>query len=398
MTGFFVIFPFADEISEIIFNNEISGYLLKLAFISGCFQYYYLYFINILTAQGRANYVSFILVFHAINIAVLTYYFINWHDLTDLALIYANFIAFIISFVFSFLLNVSLFKIRLDFQHLYKSMKFAFPEIPSMAIGAIYSSFDKSLLSNYGGSTSIGNYEFGGRFASILKHFMDALSKSWGPFFMNNAEENSLSGKKRIVDTYYSLLFLFGFIGLVISFFSEEALILLTTEEFYKAKYLIPIFIIKMLFGGALSFLAINQIMYAGKLIYQFPVTIINVILNIALNIMLIPKYGAIGAVISTAVDTIIGSIIFLCLGEKAYPLLNGYKIIVKFFLLISLSLISLYVIFYFNFSIYLAFFIKLLIILIYSFLSLRIFFSNFSHLVADTRKLFRSLGISIFN
>mgnify|MGYP003763026129 CR=1 FL=1 len=57
-----------------------------------------------------------------------------------------------------------------------------------------------------------------------------------------------------------------------------------------------------------------RDFIFAKKLIFQLPVSIISIISNILLNIILIPRYGAIGAVVATAVSALIADSLLLYL------------------------------------------------------------------------------------
>ena len=78
--------------------------------------------------------------------------------------------------------------------------------------------------------------------ATILKIIMDAFGNSWAPLFMGKMSKGQEKDKNEIITKFYQMMYLFGLIALCITFFTEEALIVLTTKEFYVAKYIVPIF------------------------------------------------------------------------------------------------------------------------------------------------------------
>ena len=372
LSGIFIVYPYADWISLVIFSKSISGDLLQLSFLNGCIQYFYLYFSELLAARKKAKVVSFLLVMQAANVALLTLYFIVWESLTSTALIYALCISNFISLLLAFAMNIKLITFSFQLEKLITAIKFSYPETPGILMGILHSSFDKTMLANNRGPESVGYYEFGTKFSIILKHFMDAISRSWIPFFMENAQKNTQINNEIITKRFYELAFLFGAVGLTVSLFSEEALIVLTTEGFYRAKYLIPLLIISVLFG-TLGFLSVNQIMYAEKLIYNLPVSVLSLVVNLVLNIILIPKYGALGAVIATAITSIIASIVLLYLANKAYRLLHSYRRLILYMLLvIILSLLS-YPVIAADISLLYKIIMKVLLIVAYIFFAIRI-------------------------
>ena len=320
LVGMFILHPNSERISLYIFDNAISAKMVMWAFLNGCFNYLFIYFSHMLAAQKRAATATYNAIAHVLLNVILTTYFLLVHSYTYLAPIYAisitNFII-VISTVFT---NRNLFTWHFSVGRLKSAIFFSYPEVPNILIGLIYAAFDKGMLNKHTGLGSVGHYEFGTKFANFLKVFMDAINKSWAPFFMENAERREDDSKSIIVNRFYDLTFLFMFFGLGVAYFTEEALWILTTEDYHQAKYVTPLIIMYYLVG-ILGFLSVQQLMYAEKLIYMLPVTIVGVFSNVSLNIILIPIYGAIGAAIATASSSLVSSILLLWLANKVYPL-----------------------------------------------------------------------------
>ena len=103
-------------------------------------------------------------------------------------------------------------------------------------------------------------------------------------------------------------------------------------------------------------------------MIYQLPSSLISIFINICLNIMLIPRYGAIGAVISTAISATFSDGILLFYGQKSYPLpFNLKKVFMMFGILIFYTAL-IYALMLLNISFTLKIIIKiaLMIIMVY--------------------------------
>lgn len=333
ITGIVFVYPFSEWISDFIFNNELNGDLLKWAFLNGCLNYIFIYFSHMLAVQKRAKRAAITAMSYVIINVVLTTYFILGQSLTYLAPIYAIFITNIIHVAIQVYSNLNILGFSISFRRLRESILFSYPEVPGILIGLAYSSFDKGMLNKYKGLESVGYYEFATKFASLQKIFMDAISKSWAPYFFENAEKKSAEGKDAIIKRFYELSSLFIFFGLGVAYFTEEALVVLTTEAYYAAKYATPMLVFYYMMG-ILSFLSAQQIMFAEKLIYNIPVSALGVIINISLNIIWIPMYGVIGAAIATAVTSIFTSILLLYLANRAYELPFGIWRLVKLFLI----------------------------------------------------------------
>jgi len=344
--GTFIIFPFSEWISDSVLNNEISSELLELSFISGIFHYFYVYFNHMLTVQKRALSSSVISVMHVSINALLTFSLISFYSMTYEAAIYAFLITNIVVSIFAMSFNYYLLLLGFSLQNLKKSIIFAYAEVPSLLVGMLYGSFDKGMLANYEGKAEIGYYEFGSKFAILLKAFMDAISKSWIPYFMENAERRTLACDHLIIRRFYELAILFSFVGLGVSYFTEEALYLLTPTDFHQAKYLTPLLVFYYIMG-TLGFLSVNQLMFAKKLVYNFPASVLGLCLNILLNMLLIPLYGAMGAVISTAISTTVIAIVLFYFGNKVHPLPIRYTRLIQLFSIIVIYILLVYPVLY---------------------------------------------------
>ena len=126
--------------------------------------------------------------------------------------------------------------------------------------------------------------------------------------------------------------------------FSEELIKVLTTEEYYMSIYLAPLFIYYYLTGATLGMLSVNQIMFGKKLIYQLPVSIVDIFINVGLNIILIPRYGVIGAVIATAISALIADSLLLYFGQRAFYLPINIKRLISMFCIMVLFTIPIYI------------------------------------------------------
>jgi len=117
---------------------------------------------------------------------------------------------------------------------------------------------------------------------------------------------------------------------------------LLTTEEYYPAMYIVPIYVYYHLFG-IIGMFAINQMIHAEKMLYILPASIISIILNITLNLLLIPKYGAIGAGIATAISAFGANCSNLYYGNKLYPISHWRRQLAILFITVIIFTIPIY-------------------------------------------------------
>jgi len=341
LSGIF-LYSISEFASNYMFDGKISKQIIMLSFLWGCIGYMYEYFSLLLTAQKKVKMFTMITVTMAFLNTGLTLFFIFVYSLTYMAKIYA------ILITHSILLAALIYKSRnyinfeFSFHKLKMSIIFSFPLIPRKIIGLTYKSFDKLMLNNYGGLSSVGHYSFGVKFATFIKFVIDAIAKAWNPFFLEKANQNTEDAKNEIVSNFFRMLFLIMFIGLGLIYFSEEMVKSLTTSEFYPAMYVVPVYVYYYLFD-IMSLIAINQIMHVEKLSFLLPASVVSILINIALNIFLIPKYGFIGACIATAIAALLSVLVTFYFGNKFYPLPIKNKKIFYLYLLILIFTLPIY-------------------------------------------------------
>ncbi|MCH8012540.1 MAG: oligosaccharide flippase family protein [Candidatus Marinimicrobia bacterium] len=366
------VYYLASWFSSNLFNGKITDALIILSFINGCINYFINYTTLILTAQLRSVTFSTIIISQALLRVALALYFIFMYSMTYLALIYATIFTNIIIVVLLLFLIRQTLGIRFSLSSLRKSLLFSYPTTPIKVVGLVYSSFDKIMLNKYTGLISVGYYIFGQKFGNMLKMVMDSIGKVWTPFFMENAYLNTKKAQNIIVNRFYELAFFYMTIGLGIIYFSEEMIKILTTKEYYPSMYVVPIYVY-FYFFSIMGTITVPQLMFAEKMIYRLPISVVSVIVNIVLNVLLIPSFGAIGAAVATTLSQLMVGIIGLYLSQRVFPLpINKLKLI-RLYLILLIFTIPVYPIMALGINFLLKVVIKLSIILLFIWVGVKI-------------------------
>ena len=238
----------------------------------------------------------------------------------------------------------NLFTTKISAHKLIKSIKFSSPYYPNMILGLSQSYLDKTLLSQINGSSSVGFYSLGVNFTIILKTIMDSVEKAWAPFFYNKAHEETFESKKIIVESFNFIAFIYMFLGLFIIYFSEEAIKILTTKEYYSAIEIVPIYMF-FYFFAIYGYLTNAQLTISEKIKYILPGAIIGAIVNVSLNILLIPKFGTVGAALASCFTALVSQAFLFYFGNKFFRLpIELNKIIFLYFLLFLYTGIYYYI------------------------------------------------------
>ena len=372
--------------SVFLFDRTFPSNLILLSFISGCIGQLFLSFTLILTAQERPITFSIITIAQTLLKTILSLYLMYIYSLTYLAVIYGTLLTQGLIFVSLIYIHRKIIGLQFSFLAIKKSLIYSFPRIPRQLIGLAGQSIDKVLLNKYSGLTSLGNYTFGVKFATLLHMVLSGIEKVWTPFFLNKANDGTEKSKTEIVERYFEIVFFIMVVGLCIIYFSEEMIILLTTPEYYPAMFVTPIYVYITIFG-LLGLLAVNQLMFAEKLLYLLPASIVNIMIYTIANIILIPILGAVGAAISSAIAALCAGMVHIYYGQKKYPLpIKLGKLTVLFIILLTFTGLS-FPIMLMDLNIAIKILFKLLLILLFSYLGFKMKYIDIGKVIAIYNK-----------
>ena len=124
-------------------------------------------------------------------------------------------------------------------------------------------------------------YDLSNKFANISKIFFDSAIKTWTPFFLKNSEKNDENSKKKIVKMYNYFLSFFTIGSLLIIFFSEEFVKLLTNEEFYEIIFYIPLIAAYIFIVHSINIISKAQLIASKKLKYYVYASATSLIINV---------------------------------------------------------------------------------------------------------------------
>ncbi len=350
ITTIFLIFILSFPIFYILNNNFNSFFkinetfdFLILAFIYGFFNTFYFYFLNLIISQKKSKkYLLFAISYATLNfIFTIILIFIYSDDYLSriYSLLFVN-ILFSILILFS---NLKYLVLNYSKQLVIKSFKFCLPGYPSTLVGVFHSNFDKSFLASIKSLNSLGLLDISNRIGLISKMFIDFVIQAWIPEFMTNANENK---KNEIVKNYNQIIFFFGIFIISLSYFSQEILWILTTEEFYIAKNYIPLICFGVFINHLFTLIASPSITFAKKLQKHNIPSIVSLALNVILNILLVPVYDVLGVLISMIISGFVSGILLFLNSQKLYKIDISLKLILIKILIMFVFISMLYLLY----------------------------------------------------
>ena len=355
-------FLFAKPISQYLLSSLSYELELMLSILIAVLNSIIHYNSFLLRMQKKVKQYSFLLVFQALMILTLIYYFvvISYSGVRGyfLANLIASTVATITSFVMvQYSLVFSSFK-----NNFLKLLKPAIPMIPVSVSAWSLTLVDRSILGKLGpgGMGDVGIYGFAVKMASLASVLWGPFQLAWMPFALSTIKE--IGGVKSLEKASAWFFYLSYLIIILISLLSPIIIWEFFPPEYLiAAKYVGPLVLCNFFYMAYyLPYTSLIQMKKLSPLTFAFVSASLT---NVILNLWLIPKFGISGAVISNLIGyLIILTTTFWYSREVNYPnYFNRDQLFVIIFILM--------VIYGANYIELQSYFIRILISIIFCFL-----------------------------
>ena len=212
---------------------------------------------------------------------------------------------------------ISVYRKRIDFEYLKRSIRFVLPMVPGNIASWALIYAPRYFLIAAASAAQVGYYGVAVRFSYMLMMVGMAGAMAWTPFAMGIKDEPHASktlGRGLLYITFVNVA-----VGIIVAAFSYEGAYLLMGPDYIEAAPLIGPMMVATVFSN-LMLIVFIQIAISEKTIWQSAGYAIGVIVMSVLNITLIPKYGAFGAVIATAVGHGAAATAHFTAGQRYFP------------------------------------------------------------------------------
>ena len=301
-------------------------------------------------------------------------YLVAYVNIGVAGILWSALLSSLVTMIFSLIHVRQYIRVVFRLDYFKKSLRYGAPMIPAGFGLAAFLYGDKIILENYVTLSAIGIYAIAEKFTAILSSLSAGINRAINPHFFRIAslDRDAAVTKFKQVTTKISVVVSFLYLGLCL--FSQEALKVLTTKEFYSAHFIIVIlanaYLIRGIFIGAQLPLAASKI---SK--YHPVITGISGIFSVALNLIFVPMYGIFAAATVTIFSFILHILLAYHFSKKAFVMqyewssivsatlpviiisfsmaLIGYSDLVAFMLIIKILIIFFYTayVYYFNFG-----------------------------------------------
>jgi len=196
---------------------------------------------------------------------------------------------------------------KFDFLLVKQLLTYSWPLMLSAFLITIHTNVDQIMIDHFLDKTEVGVYAAALRLSNCWLFVPSIIVSTLLPYYVKLRQQNPLTYQEDLI-RLYSLMFWMGmFVGIVISIFGEEIILLLYGEAYGNAY--------QALVFNIWSGIFISQAVARGIWMisenlqtYRLYNNMIAVIINIVGNVILIPKYGISGAAFSTLMTQMLGT------------------------------------------------------------------------------------------
>lgn len=197
-------------------------------------------------------------------------------------------------------------------------LRLGLPLLPVSATYWVLNSSDRFFLAKLSTLQEVGFYGIANRLAAGIGIFTFAIQLSWRPFALRMQTAPQARTLYANMPLYYFVGI--GWIGLLIAAASPLLLNVFATKAYTQAAALLtPLILAQVIYGAYYIFSTGLEIVQRT---YHITWTIVlAALLNTALNILLIPKSGAFGASLATAISYGVATLCVAIVSQRLYPL-----------------------------------------------------------------------------
>ncbi len=233
-----------------------------------------------------------------------------------------------------------------DFKVLKRMYKYTLPILIVGIAGSLNQNVDKIifpyLLGEEEGLRQLGIYGANFKIGILMALFTQAFRMAFEPFFFKHHNSTNDTSIYNQILIYFSLFGMLVFLG--VTFFIDVVNLFLTSD-YIEGNVVIPIVLFAQLLSGIYFTLSVWY-KISDNTKYGAIMGVSGSLLTITSNFILIPKFGYIGAAISSLLGFTLMVLLSIILGKKYFPIYYNWSKLTKYlFLTLFLFIIGYYIV-----------------------------------------------------
>ena len=295
---------FSSNISEFLFGCDVYNIPVYFMMLTIPLMVIERFLLLQMRMEEKAIQYSIFNIFIKITVFILTFILLIFVRGDFLSVVYSIIFGQMIGDLVLISMYIKKIKIKKNFidkEKIKELAKFGVPLVPAAIIGLLLNSLDTIFLRHFCDFSQLGLYSAANKFVSILNIIQTSFTTFWVPIAYRWYNEKKSNSYFSIVSE--SIAFIMTIIFLIILLF-KNIIVLILSKNYLEAKYIAP-FLLFFPIMYTMSETTTLGIPFSKKTYYNTVISTISLIINLILNTLLIPKYGAIGAAIATAISYI---------------------------------------------------------------------------------------------
>jgi O-antigen/teichoic acid export membrane protein len=326
----------------LFFNSKIEN--LNLILLWGFVSVLLAYFSSLLKVDMQASTFVKSQIVQSIVLLLTIYVLLNFNYLNIQGIIFANILSITLSLVFMSFFIKKYILFSFNFNLLKKILHYGLPLMPAAIILWGSTQLDRYYILYFLNEYILGIYGFTISIGMIAMLLKTAFKSAIDPFIMNSYHTKSLY-TKRYISIFFTLsLYIFAFLFLTVSIFSDEIVLLIGGKKYLESISYIPwvLFIVSITtinqyFIYGINFKRTNKLILKGL--------IFMLVVNVTLAYLLINILDVYGIIISNLFANIVYSTYLHNQSNKLYPIKyhTGVNIFIVFTALSCLLMNNMY-------------------------------------------------------
>ena len=354
-----ILFVFAGNFSQLLFNTLDKKNLLQLVFIGDFFLILNAIPMAVLRVDQRSITFAFIAGSNFFVTLCLNLLFVVHLKQGIYGTLLANTLgALFFSLIYFWVIRKNIV-LKFSASELKSMLAFGLPLVPGTIGDMFMLVSDRYFLKFYRGLEQVATYSLAIRIATMIALLVAAFQLAWPAIFFPLAKEEN--AQEIFAKLFNYFIFFFIYAWLFVAIFSSDIIGIFATASYMQASYLVPIISMANIFIGMYYFTSIG--IQLKKKTGMFPLFIgIACLFNIITSFIIIPEYGMFGAAFVKVFSYGILALGICLISLRYYYIKFDIKKIAKLFI-IAFSLYFIQIIISLNFSQYLLLFKIILII-----------------------------------
>ena len=299
----FIYIVFYKPISLLMFDS-VEKYIIIVLALSLPFAIIDRFNLLVLRMEEKAKLYSYFNILNKLLTIIILIPYLIFIDKSFKGIINATFINLIIICIIEsyFVKHVWKASFRFDKKLIKKLFQFGIPLVPATLIGWVFSSMDRMALRQWSTFNEIGVYAAAFKIVAILGIIQQAFCTFWVPTAFRWHREKVMNDK--YVQVSNTLLAVMAIIFSIIILF-KDIIIKLLSSNYTSAAKSVP-FLLFFPIMYTISETTTLGISFSRKTYFNIIISVVAAITNYVGNYLLVPKYGSVGASISTGISYII--------------------------------------------------------------------------------------------